>query len=101
MDNTEWIFVGQEALQLRLDTKLDLSGASDLKIKYKKPNGSTGEWAGILYSTTYIQKSFINDANELDKEGIWTFWTCATMSDGRLIQGKPVQYQVRAEGSTK
>jgi len=99
MDNTNWIFVGQEALQLRLDTKLDLTGASDLKIKFKRPDGSAGEWGGTLYSTTFIQKSFINDADELNGAGIWTFWTCATMSDGRLIQGKPVQYQVRAEGS--
>lgn len=92
------IYVGQEALELILDTNIDLSGASGLKIKYTKPDGTSGSWTGTLSGTTYIKKAFIDDADELDQAGIWTFWTAATMADGRYIPGRPVQYYVDTEG---
>lgn len=93
------IYVGQESLELRMDTNIDISGASSLKIKYKKPDGTTGSWEGTLYGTTYIKKAFLKDGGELDTSGNWIFWTWATMADGREIMGKPLQIYIKAEGT--
>jgi hypothetical protein len=94
----EYIHVGQEALQIELDTGEDLSAASGLKIKYTKPGDISGEWAGTLLNTTWIKKEFEVDDGELDVSGLWSFWTFATMADGRDIAGKPVQYYIKVEG---
>jgi len=94
----EYIHVGQEALEIRLNTGENLSTATDLKIKYTKPDGTSGFWAGAIHSTTYIKKTFVADAGELDVSGNWTFWPWCTMSDGRDIGGKPVEYYVKVEG---
>jgi hypothetical protein len=58
----------RQALELRLDTEIDLTTASAAKVKYKKPDGTAGEWdAGIqgdelVYETTNA---------DLDKAGRW------------------------------
>ena len=96
----EIIYVGQEALDMRLDTNIDHTASTNLKIKYRKPDGTSGEWDAVLYNVTYLRKEFTKDANELDESGIWTFWTHATMADGRVIPGDPVQYHVMMEGSS-
>ena len=94
----DYIYVGQEALSLRLDTNIDLSGGSDFKIKYTKPDGTSGSWTATVYNTTYLKKDFIDDQDELDQNGVWIFWTSAVMGDGRYIPGRPVQYYVDTEG---
>ena len=94
----EKIFVGQEALQLILETNTDISEASGLKIKYRKPGGTEGFWAGTLNGTTQIKKDFIADEGELDEKGKWTFWAFCIMSDGRDLHGKPVTYVLNREG---
>jgi len=93
------IYVGQESLDLILNTNTDLSTASNLKVKYKKPDDSTGSWTATLYNTTYIKKAFIAAGGELDQAGTWTFWAYATMSDGREIPGDPAKVTVREQGS--
>ena len=94
----EYIHVGQEALELRLNTGEDLSSATGLKIKYTKPDGTAGHWDGTIHSSTYVKKAFIAGAGELDVSGNWIFWAWATMSDGRDIAGEPVSYYVKTEG---
>ena len=38
------IYQGQTDLTIALSTEKDLSGATSLKIKFKKPDGISGEW---------------------------------------------------------
>ena len=94
----EYLHVGQEALELRFNTGEDLSAATGLKIKYTKPDGVAGFWAGTIHDTTYIKKAFEVDDGELDTAGNWIFWAFATMSDGRDIACKPVSYYIKLEG---
>ena len=93
----EYIYVGQESLLMKLNTNIDLSGASSVKIKYRKPDATEGSWTGTV-SGTYVTKAFIADEGELDTAGNWVFWSWATMADGRTIPGKPVEYYIKLEG---
>ena len=92
------IYVGQDNLSIELDTGVTLTGALNLKIKYRKPDSTTGEWTGTLEGTTIIKKSFIDGSGGLDQSGIWRFWAWAEMSDGREIPGEPYDRQIYIEG---
>lgn len=94
------IYVGQESLEIRLDTGIDLTSALSVTMKYTKPDGTTGSWLANVYNTTWVQKIFINDANELDIPGTWILWSWANMSDSRSIPGEIVKYYVYGEGTS-
>jgi len=92
------IYVGQEALRIKLDVKIDISSATGLKMYYRNPDDTEGSWTGTLSGTTFIQKDFIADEGELDQQGNWFFWTFCTMVDGRDITGDAVEYYVKLPG---
>jgi len=79
---------------LTLDTNNSLAGASELKILYRKPEGTTGELAGSDTGTS-IQASVPGATN--DTEGVWSFQTSAifngdtnaTLGDLFLLRVKP------------
>ena len=93
------IYVGQESLEIRLDTGITLTGALSVKMKYTKPGGTSGAWDATIYNTTWVKKVFIDGANELDEPGVWILWAWVNMSDGRSIPGEPVKYYVYGEGT--
>ena len=97
--NDDKVYVGQEAWELRLDTEIDISGASALKIKYKKPSGTIASFTATAYDGTTVRYAFKADSDELDESGNWTFWAWVTMADGRDIPGKPITIYIKAEGS--
>lgn len=99
MATTDYIiFENQSALEIRLDTEIDISGCTAMKIKYKKPSGTEGEWTATAYDTTTVKYSFTG--TELDEDGIWIFWPYVTMADGRVAPGQAVTQRVYAEGET-
>lgn len=65
------IFKNQTLLTLKLETNLDISTASELKILYRKPDGTRGSWPGTLDGTTKI--SYDVSANDIDQAGNWQF----------------------------
>jgi len=94
------IYKNQSALRLTLETGVALTGAT-LKIRYVKPDGSSGLWNATLSGTTAIYYDFHNSAgiSELDQEGQWEFNAYITFSDGRIAPGEPVFIVVYAEGN--
>ena len=66
-------YIGDVGFQIFIDTKRDVTGAGSLKIRYRKPDGSEGEWTatattkngadGVEYVTT--------SAADLDQGGTW------------------------------
>jgi hypothetical protein len=64
-------FLPDVGTALRLNTGVDLSSASTLQIKYKKPDGELGVWSATVYSTTYAQ--YILQSGDIDQNGLWTF----------------------------
>lgn len=64
------IFENQSLLNIVLSTGYDISAASVAKILYKKPDGTEGEWEGVVSDTTKI--SYDVQDGDLDQVGTWT-----------------------------
>lgn len=60
-------YVGNIGLPIYADCEQDVSAATGLLIKYKKPDGTTGEWSATLYGTEYIQYTI--QAGDFDQDG--------------------------------
>jgi hypothetical protein len=66
------VFVGDVGTKIRLDAGQDISSASLIQLKYKKPSGETGTWTGTLEGTDYAY--YITQAAsepDLDENGRW------------------------------
>ena len=48
MTQQQKIYIGQTALRLIGTAGIDLTGASETLLKYRKPNGQEGEWDAIV-----------------------------------------------------
>ncbi len=83
------VFKGQTSLVISLDTGLDMTGASESKILYKKPNGVLGEWPATV-TTTILSRQVQN--NDIDMAGTWSFQAYAVLS-GKKYYGQ-IQQQV-------
>lgn len=96
------IYSKQESLRIRLTTGVDIAEATTTKIKYRKPDGTKGEWGaevedatkGIIY---YDVKKTVSEA-DIDQAGVWKFWAYITFSDGRSAPGKVVKERIYSEG---
>jgi hypothetical protein len=69
------IFTGQSSLRLVCETKTNLSQALAVKIKYRKPDGASGEFGAVIGDVEegVIFMEMTSDG-ELDQAGWWTFW---------------------------
>ena len=65
------VFKYQGFLDIILDTEMDLTTGTDPKIKYRKPDGTNGEWSGTVVETTKIKKTLANA--DIDQNGKWSF----------------------------
>ena len=63
--------VGDIGTKIRFNVQEDISGASVLKLKYRKPNGTVGEWDANVYNSTYAEYMTVS-ATELDIGGAWS-----------------------------
>jgi hypothetical protein len=92
------VFKGQSALRIILKTFTDLEGIISAVIKYRKPDGSTGELvAGVKDS----EKGIIFHEcieGEIDMAGWWVFWAFITFGDGRTAAGAAAKVFVWNEG---
>jgi hypothetical protein len=93
------IYKGQSSLRIRLTTGVDITSASELLIKYRKPGGTLGDWtatseddvAGIIFYDLVI--------DDLDETGNWIFWAHVIFSDSRTAPGQGVTVRVYEEGA--
>jgi hypothetical protein len=93
------IFKGQSALRLTVKTFTDLEGFISAVIKYRKPDGTTGELSagvgdeakGIIFHECI--------EHEIDLAGWWVFWAFITFADGRTAAGEAAKVFVWMEGS--
>jgi hypothetical protein len=92
------IFKGQTALRITLKTFTDLEDVLAVCIKFRKPNGSTGEFAAAVGDMTkgVIFHEVIE--GELDVSGWWAFWAFVTFADGRTAAGEAAKVYVWTEG---
>ena len=83
------IFVGDVGVEIRLDTKQDLSNATVTKILAKKPSGSTVVWNATKYGTT-TKITYTTDSDDLDEAGDWSLqayveWTTSSKHLGETV----------------
>jgi len=92
------IFVRQSALRITLKTFCDLEGIISAVIKYRKPNGSTGQFAAAVGDEAkgVIFHEVIE--GEIDISGWWVFWAFVTFGDGRTAAGTAARVYVWNEG---
>jgi hypothetical protein len=92
------IFKGQSALRITVKTFIDLEGIISAVIKYRKPDGSTGEFAagvgdeakGVIFHECI--------EGEIDLAGWWVFWAFITFADGRMAAGEAAEVFIWHEG---
>ena len=92
------IIKGQTALRITLKTFSDLNDAVSAMIKYRKPNGKTGEFAAAFGDREkgVIFRECIE--GDIDVSGWWAFWAFVTFSDGRTAAGQAAKVFVWEEG---
>ena len=93
------IFKGQTALRIALKTFTDLEDAILAVIKFRKPNGTMGEFAAAVGDT--VKGVIFHECIEgdLDVSGWWAFWAFITFSDGRIVAGETAKVYIWHEGS--
>jgi hypothetical protein len=97
------VYVGQTALQIRLNLNQNITDAYNrIIIKYKKPNGVRGFWpAEVLDPTNGIIAFTIDpDKGGFTDVGYWTVWAHIYFKDGAEIAGERVQIGVYQQGKT-
>ncbi|MDR2109827.1 MAG: hypothetical protein LBP32_00815 [Spirochaetaceae bacterium] len=92
------IFKGQSALRIVLKTFTGLEGIISAVIKYRKPDGSAGEFAagvGDMVKGVIFHECI---EGEIDRAGWWVFWAFITFGDGRTAAGEAAKVYVWKEG---
>jgi hypothetical protein len=64
------IYKGQTLLIIELDTNYDLTGATNPKILYKKPDAAVGFWPGTITGSVI---SYQLQEGTIDQSGVWSF----------------------------
>jgi hypothetical protein len=84
------------------DEDIDLSTATTVLLKYKKPpDGTAGQFTAAAKSPEATSNTVTYDVKdtENDQAGTWRFWPHVTFSDGTIRIGKPVDLDVYEEGA--
>jgi hypothetical protein len=92
------IYRGQSALRITLKTFTDLEGILSAVIKYRKPDGSLGEFvAGV---GDVVKGLIFHECieGELNASGWWAFWAFITFADGRTAAGETAKVYIWNEG---
>jgi hypothetical protein len=92
------IYAGQSALRITVKTFTDLEDIASAVIKYRKPDGSAGEFAagagdaakGVIFHECI--------EGEIDMAGWWAFWAFITFADGRTAAGETAKVFIWHEG---
>jgi hypothetical protein len=93
------VYKGQSALRLTVKTFTDLEGLNSAVIKYRKPDGSAGEFgAGVGDEAKGVVFHECIEG-EIDMAGWWALWALITFADGRTAAGEAARVCVWEEGN--
>lgn len=71
------VYKNEVGLAIILDCGQDVSAATGIKIKVKKPNNTEVEWDANVYNTNYIR--YITQTNDLDLAGNYDLQSYMTL----------------------
>jgi hypothetical protein len=80
----ETLHINDWPSELIFDCVNDISSATGYGIRYKKPDGTTGEWIGTRNGTS-IEYTTVD--GDIDQTGNWRFWSFITLTGGGKIHG--------------
>ena len=92
------IFKGQSALRITLKAFTDLEDIISAVIKYRKPDGKSGEFPAAVSDAAKGVVFHEVIEGEIDASGWWAFWVFVTFSDGRTAAGEAAKVYVWEEG---
>ena len=94
------IYVGQTKLTFYATVNVDIAGAQEMKIKYKKPvSGTEGFWTATEEAASAgILKYNVASTSILDEAGVWILWGWVKDSNGKVAPGDPFKITVYEEG---
>lgn len=85
-------FVG-DIIRIILETNIVLTGLST-GIKYKKPDGTLGQWAATIDPSDSSKMYYDTVINELDQSGMWQLQAFAHLGVTDRGHGKIVELKV-------
>jgi hypothetical protein len=93
------VFVDQTYLRISLDTNVDLTGYLELRIYYRKPDGTVDYLPAACDTPAngIIYYDLDSDSTLLDARGAWKFWSWAKFDDGRTARGETVGITIWSE----
>jgi hypothetical protein len=81
-------FVG-DVIDIIVRTGITLTGASDLLIKYRKPDGTTGAWVSTIVGGNPTYMHYETVAGDLDQNGVWQLQAYAAfgadVGNGKIV----------------
>jgi len=92
------IFKGQSALRITLKTFINLEGIECAVIRYRKPNGKSGEFSAAVGDTANGVIFHECIEGDIDVSGWWSFWAFITFADGRTAAGQTAKVYIWREG---
>jgi hypothetical protein len=92
------IYKGQSALRITVKTFTDLEDITSAVIKYRKPDGSAGEFEAGVGDTAKGVIFHECIEGEIDRAGWWVFWAFITFADGRTAAGEAAKVFIWNEG---
>jgi hypothetical protein len=92
------IFIGQTALRITLKTFTDLEDVTSAVIRFRKPDGVTGEFEAAVGDTANGVIFHECIEGDLDACGWWAFWAFVTFADGRTAAGETAKVYIWSEG---
>jgi len=94
------IFDTQDYLRIQLAFTADIEDdIASAVIKYIDPDGIEGEWVASIDTINKTIYYELPQGSPLEKYGLWTVWSVATMDDGRTIPGTIAKFKVFTEGT--
>lgn len=92
-------FDTQTVLKFIACTHVDITGASDRKIKYKKPDGTTGEWDASEEGDPLVGKISYEIVEALGVFNGWLLWAWIEFSEGLSASGEARKIMIYEEGT--
>ena len=93
------IFKEQSALRITLKTFTDLEDTISAVIKFRKPNGTMGEFSAAVGDKAKGVIFHECIESDIDVSGWWAFWAFITFADGRTAAGEVAKVYIWKEGS--
>jgi len=92
------IFRGQTALRITVNTFCDLEGVERAVIRFRRPDGGTGEFAAAVGDAAKGVLFYECIEGDIGVSGWWAFWAVVTFADGRTAAGETARVFVWEEG---